>query len=276
MCLGDKLHVHGGLDGSDHKGDVYVQKVFMSCDKPSCKVDYKFGWAVREARKIADRLLKASVMYGEIDHVSVSVPLAWYCLSFDVLKARVWAVLAKLGYIGGPLIFHRDRFHGSGYSDPYFGFHFHYLGFAPERNKCRSCKLICFNGCGGFVDRVYRYNELNECFVKLLPKRKTITGTAWYELHHSSYRRNVKRASVVQWVGVCSYRKLKVVAKKYESSCPSCGVGLVKGLYFGSDLEVLAWLHSCRDAEVKSRRSGWFKAVEDGRDVWVVDTRPFS
>jgi hypothetical protein len=77
-------------------------------------------------------------------------------------------------------------------------------------------------------------------------------------------------------MGVCSYRNLKVVVENHYDSCPSCGHALVKGLYFGDDPVVRAWLYASRDPEVKSKRSGWFKAVEDGRPVWVVDTRPFS
>jgi hypothetical protein len=105
--------------------------------------------------------------------------------------------------------------------------------------------------------------------VKVLGKRKTVAGTAWYKLHHSSYKVNVKRVSVVRWMDVCSYRNLKVKVEKREESCPACGHDLVRLGYFGDDPVVKAWLYARRDSEVKSARSGWFLADEDGRRVWV-------
>jgi hypothetical protein len=263
------LHNHVGLDGVNYTGKVFVKKVFMSCDKPSCPICYKFGYAVREAKKIAARLNEASKKYGNIEHLSISIPLAWYALPFKVLVKRVWAALVERGAIGGVLIFHRDRFRGPNHSEPYWSFHFHYLGFVPERSKCRECKKVCFKGCGGFVDKNYRLNEKDGCLVKVLGKRKTIAGTSWYQLHHSSYKVNAKRASVVRWMGVCSYRNLKVEIKKREEACPACGHDLVRLAYFGDDQAVRAWLHACRDPEVKEKRSGWFLADEDGRRVWV-------
>jgi len=199
----------------------------------------------------------------------VSVPLSWYKLPFKVMVKCVWDALVERGAIGGALVFHRDRFHGGGYSDPYRSFQFHFLGFVPERSKCRACKQVCFKGCGGFVDRNYRLNEKDGCLVKVLGKPKTVAGTASYQLHHSSCRVNAKRASVVQWMGCCSYRRLKVVARKERDSCPQCGHDLIKLRYFGDDTAVGAWLYARRDPEVKEKRSGWFTADEDDRRVWV-------
>jgi uncharacterized protein with PIN domain len=268
-CDRVELHNHVGFDGVNYAGKVFVKKVFMSCDKPSCPRCYKYGWAVREGKKMGVRLDEASKMYGDVEHLSVSVPLSWYRLPFNVLVRRVWGALVERGAVGGALIFHRDRFHGSGYSNPYWSFHFHFLGFVPGRDKCRSCKKACFKGCGGFVDRNYRLNEKDGLLVKVLGKRKTVAGTAWYQLHHSSYRFNVKRVSVVRWMGVCSYRNLKVKVEKRRDLCPACGHDLVKMGYFGDDPVVKAWLYARRDPEVKEKRSGWFLADEDGRRVWV-------
>ena len=272
-CDRVELHNHVGFDGVNYAGKVFVKKVFMSCDKPSCPACYKFGWAVRGGKKIGVRLDEASKMYGAVDHLSISIPLAWYDLPFNVLVKRVWNALVERGAVGGVLIFHRDRFRGSHYNEPYWSFHFHFLGFVPERSKCRSCKQVCFKGCGGFVDRNYRLNEKDGLLVKVLGKRKTVAGTAWYQLHHSSYRVNVRRVSVTRWMGVCSYRNLKVVVKKREESCPACGHDLVRMSYFGYDPVVKAWLYARRDPDVKEKRSGWFNAGEDGRRVWVPMSR---
>lgn len=243
----------------------------MSCDKPSCQVCYKFGWAVREGRKVGARFEEASKRYGVVDHFSASVPLDWFQLSYKALVKRVLKACSDRGVIGGCLIFHRDRFNWvNNCRVPYWSFHFHILGFAPDRQKCRDCKKVCFRGCGGFIDRNYRIGERDGCVFKVLGQRKTVEGTAWYTLNHSSYRVDMKRSNVVRWFGVCSYRRLKVKIEKRKEGCPACGEELIKLLYFGSDPEVLSWLYACRDPEVKSRRDCWFKG--DG-DVWVADTR---
>jgi rRNA maturation endonuclease Nob1 len=64
-------------------------------------------------------------------------------------------------------------------------------------------------------------------------KRKTIFGTAWYQLNHSTIRTNVKRPHACTWFGVCSYRKLKVKVEKKKDLCPICGEELIKLHYMG-------------------------------------------
>ena len=108
-CDRVELHGHVGFDGVNYAGRVFVKKMFMSCDKPSCPVCYKFGWAVREGKKIGVRLDEASKMYGVVEHLSVSVPVKWYRLPFQVLVERVWSALVERGAIGGVLVFHRAR-----------------------------------------------------------------------------------------------------------------------------------------------------------------------
>jgi hypothetical protein len=66
-----------------------------------------------------------------------------------------------------------------------------------------------------------------------LQNLKTISGTAWYQLNHSTIRTNVKRPHACTWFGVCSYRKLKVKVKKRKSLCPIWGEELVKLHYLG-------------------------------------------
>jgi hypothetical protein len=64
-------------------------------------------------------------------------------------------------------------------------------------------------------------------------ERKTIFGTAWYQLNHSTIRTNVKRPHACTWFGVYSYRRLKVKVEKRKSLCPICGEELVKLHYLG-------------------------------------------
>lgn len=56
-CLHTELHDKSTLDGVNYKGKVFVRKVHASCDKPTCPVCFKSGWAVREADRITQRAL---------------------------------------------------------------------------------------------------------------------------------------------------------------------------------------------------------------------------
>jgi hypothetical protein len=67
----------------------------------------------------------------------------------------------------------------------------------------------------------------------VLGKRKTVFGTAWYQLNHSSIKVGVRRFHVCTWFGVCSYRRLKVTVEKKKVLCPICSEELVKLRYLG-------------------------------------------
>jgi hypothetical protein len=99
-------------------------------------------------------------------------------------------------------------------------------------------------------------------------ERKTIGGTAWYQLNHATIRTDVKRPHCCTWFGVASYRKLKVKVEKRKVLCPLCQHELVKLLYFGSKNFVLD-----RDSPYFEREA-LDDLEEDGRAVWVEDTRP--
>jgi len=102
-------------------------------------------------------------------------------------------------------------------------------------SRCRLCerKWNCLKGCGGFDDRSYQAFLNDGYYVKVLDERKTVFGTAWYQLNHATTKLGVKRFHVVTWFGVCSYRKLKVQVEKRKSVCPICGEELVKLHYLG-------------------------------------------
>lgn len=70
--------------------------------------------------------------------------------------------------------------------------------------------------------------------VGFLGKRTTIFGTAWYQLHHATYKVNSVRFHVATWFGVCSYRKMKVTVEKKKHLCPICNEELYKVFVFGS------------------------------------------
>ena len=242
-CLRTELHDKITLAGKNFTGKVYGKPFFHSCDKPSCPVCYRYGWAVREAKRIEARLLEASKRFGLVEHIVATFPPKYYHLTYKRLRLKAVEILKCRGVVGGCLIFHGFRFNLR--QCWYWSPHFHSLGFIlGGYGKCRGCRdahtLAC-KGCGGWLDRHYRAFEKDGCIVKVKGKRKksyygnkpNIFGTAWYLLHHASVKKGVKRFHVVTWFGNCSYRKLKVTAEYRKSVCPVCQHDLVKIGYGG-------------------------------------------
>jgi hypothetical protein len=242
------------------KDSILVKSVYRSCDNPLCPKCYKYGYSVREAGRIESRLKEASKRFGLVEHIVVSVPVNNYASSLEDLRKKCVKVLSVRGVIGGCLIFHAFRYHRRNETyvgeKPHWFFspHFHVLGFISGEGygKCRSC---AFNPA-----RVHSWDECKSCngfegltrrlweeeggrsgsgyIVKVLDKRKTVGGTAWYQLHHASVRRgsNSKKSRVATWFGVCSYRKLKLINGKdvgIKHKCPICGKDLVRLRYLG-------------------------------------------
>jgi len=267
-CPNVDLHKLITLDGVNYSGKVYVRKVFHSCDKPSCPVCYKHGWAVREAGRIEARLREASKRFGLIEHIVASVPPRDYGLSLKALRSQVDKALKKRG-VHGVKIFHGFRY--SVRKQWYWSPHFHVLGFVLGGYKCRGCMKDCA-GCDGFEVRTRKHFQNDGYIVKVLPKRKTVGGTAWYQLNHASVKKNITRFHVATWFGVCSYRKLKFTAEYRKRVCPICQHDLVKLMYVGRDRSVLACygstISNCEERE-------FFDDLEDkiGLELWVVDNR---
>jgi hypothetical protein len=102
--------------------------------------------------------------------------------------------------------------------------------------------------CKGFEGRTRRCYEKEGGYgsgyiVKVKDKRKTIHGTAWYQLNHSSIVSGKVRFHVATWFGVCSYRKLKLMEgdRKHENKCPICGMELERIKYVGSGNPFAEW-----------------------------------
>ena len=263
-CLNVKGHNRIGSDGLNHKGQVFVRKVLHSCDKPSCPICYKYGWATREAGKLEMRLLAASQQFGEIEHIMCSVPRRDYGLSYEELRVKVVKILESRGVHGGVLIFH--AFRCTQRKHWYFSPHWHVLGFIRGGYKCRGCTKGCWN-CDGFEGLVRRLRENDGYIVKVGEKRKTIGGTAWYQLNHASVKVGVVRFHVATWFGVCSYHKLKVFPEKRRRVCPICGEELVK-LRFNGNMFVM-------NEHLSSNEHFFFDDAvdESGHKNWVVDTK---
>jgi len=266
----------------DCRGKGYFKPYFHSCDKPSCPVCYERGWAVREAKSIEFRLEQASKRFGLVEHIIVAFPPKYWGLSDEALHSLCDRVLKSRGIIGGVKLFHGARYNSAEEArlkGAVFGWywspHFHVLGFIFGGYKCRGCKK-CVRGCGGFVDRNYRLNEVDGVYVKVKGKRKSVFGTAWYQLHHATIRTDKKRFHVARWFGVCSYRKLKVSKelrvewnRLHRSKCPICGSDLVRHEYCGRNLDIISWFRKRRGAResvcgVYDNASDWSEVVERG------------
>lgn len=65
-------------------------------------------------------------------------------------------------------------------------------------------------------------------------ERKTVVGTAWYQLNHATIRLGIKRFQSVTWFGICSYRKFGSQKVKTENLCPACDGAMARCFYMGS------------------------------------------
>jgi hypothetical protein len=271
-CLRTELHNIVTLDGRDFRNKVYVHPAFYSCDKPSCPICYKRGWAVREAENIELRLLEAKKRFGLIEHVMASVPKRDYGLKFETLRKKVVDILEARGVIGGALIFHAFRYE---YDKRfwYWSPHFHVLGFIlGGYSRCRGCRKPC-GSCDGFEARTRRHFERDGYIVKVAEdeygvsgQRVTVGGTAWYQLNHASIKKDVARFRVATWFGVCSYRKLKVTIERKKAVCPIC-------LHDQEDLLYRGNKQFCLDRDSPDFKKEFMDELRDGENV-LWDLKP--
>ena len=230
-CDRVELHNKTTLDGVNHAGKVHVEKpIFHSCNKPSCPICYKFGWAVREAKAIEARLKEASKRFGQVEHLSISVPVKDYGFDMESLRLKVIKHLKALGVVGGVLIVHGFRY--ADYEKAKrkkvvegwrWSIHFHGLVYIlGGYSRCRKCerKWNCLKGCGGFDDKAWQAFQKSGYYVKVFGKRKSVFMTAFYQLHHSTMRKDSVRFHVATWFGNCSYRKLQVTVELRKLFCP--------------------------------------------------------
>lgn len=220
-CLNVEGHNFIDVQGNDWRNKVVFQPVLLSCDKPECEICYRKGYSVREGGKIESRLLEASKVWGAIEHFFASVPLEKYDLSPDELWEELFDYLPELGCVGGCAMFHPARFEGGVHYAP----HFHILGVFRGGYHCRGCEKSdaeC-RQCSGFEHKKFDVNRRSGWVFRVMEKRKTIMGTAVYQLSHAAFKIDSKRHNVVRWFGVCSYRKLKVTVKRPRRDCPLCG-----------------------------------------------------
>ena len=272
-CLNYELHNQARwFDESLPHNAIFVKPIYHSCDKPTCPVCFKYGWAVREAYRMDARLKVASNRFGlPVEHIVVSIRSEDYGLSLDALRKKAVKLMANRGIIGGSIIFHgfryANRFEAQRRGVP-FGWrwspHFHILVFVGGEGygSCRKCKGGDCYACKGFEGITRRENKKDGWIVKVLDKRKTVGGTCWYQLNHCSIQRGSKKSHATTWFGVCSYRMLEIINGDdvgIQHKCPICNSELVHIRYLGNSKLLLT-----RKGEVLSM------FAEDGTPLWEL------
>jgi hypothetical protein len=273
-CLNVDLHNQSRWVFNDLKKDsVFVKPIYHSCDKPTCPVCFKFGWAVRQAYRMEKRLKEASNRFGlHVEHIVASPRSEDHGLSLEDLRKKAVKLVSNRGVIGGSVIFHGFRYANREESvrkGVPFGWrwspHFHILGFVGGEGygRCRTCKGGDCYACKGFEGITRRENKKDGWVVKVLDKRKTVGGTCWYQLNHCSVRRGSKKSHAATWFGACSYKKLKLINGKdtgIHHKCPICGSELARIRYLGVFSELLV----TRRGEIVSMFDG------NGEPLWEI------
>mgnify|MGYP001229395239 CR=1 FL=1 len=210
-CLNVEKHVQQGLD-QDMVGKVFVRRYQRTCMRAECPVCYE-SWAGKEAGKITHRLQHAPKQ-GKPIHLVVSPPAeVWIRSSFESLRRMAYVVAKKSGFRGGSCIFHHLRQNKLN-KKWYFSPHFHMIGF-------------------GWIKGTKEGFQRHGWVVKNVGLRKTVSGTALYQLSHAGIH---KEYHTVTWFGDLAYNNLKVPPKQEEKEvCPICGEQLQPLWYFGSE-----------------------------------------
>jgi hypothetical protein len=253
----EHVHLHDFVDlyGVNHKGKTSWVKRFRSCDKFTCPVCYKRA-SQRQARHVAERIEVLERELGmKAEHIIWSCVADDYALPFVKLLAKMRRDLKACGVIGGYEIFHMERF-ASWYEAKVKGLpagwrislHFHIIGFIEGGyDRCRGChkSKVEFLKCSGFdgrarrvhfgyVDSHGRKHDGDGAIIKVKAERKTIWGTAYYQLNHCTIRIGVKRQNVGRWFGVAGKRKLKLKNEdRFRYRCPICQYDMVHGQFLG-------------------------------------------
>ncbi len=288
ICLDVETHKSVGVSG------VFTRKIHYSCGKLTCPICTRMGWAMKEARKVEARLKVASErLHLPVEHISINFDPKWFGIGDEkVLRKMALKACEDLGIDDGFLVFHGSRHRrfervngeATGKLNGFRQFgtdwspHYHELGFVKGGYTCRECRRKCFEGCGGFNDRRWQYAKKTGIYVKVIvhsehkyEERRSIKLTAWYELHHSSIRRDAKRAHVGTWHGAtCSYRKMgKVKVVKEAGFCPLCEIaGKKKALEYGIYIGKKNFVLNRYDPDYE--KDSMQDLYEDGLQVWYI------
>lgn len=198
----------------------YYEAYRRSCLRAECPTCYE-SWSGREAGRIAHRLSKFSK--NKVIHVVLSPS---HHFDVEKLKKDCLRLARRAGIYGGAVIVHpfvrRCAFCGS--------------NIDHEFNSCFSCGGTSFKwswkphfhvlGFGWVRNTVQIYNETG-VVIKNLGVRKTVVGTALYQLSHAGIK---KKKHTVTWFGKLTYRAFKCLPlEKPKHLCPICKEELRSG-----------------------------------------------
>ena len=125
VCLRVLLHNLVTLDGYDYCGKGYGKRVWWHCNRPSCQICFRKGWAVRLASKMEHRLKELAKKYGRIEHVVLSPSKSDWGLTFPELCRKAVKIAKSRGIIGGSIVFHFFRYHKA--NETYLGEKAHFM-----------------------------------------------------------------------------------------------------------------------------------------------------
>jgi uncharacterized protein with PIN domain len=115
-------------------------------------------------------------------------------------------------------------------------------GCSGFENLCRklawgdTLEPLSDGSAGTWLDVKGKLHKGDKYIVKVMEKRKSIFGTAWYELNHAGYRIGAKRFHPATWFGACNSNKLRVTAEFRKQRCPICNSEMVAAKYLGSEI----------------------------------------
>lgn len=237
VCTNIEGHEGVHVEGVDCTGKHIIRHRHLWCHSPICCKCFNRGWAVRGAMHAESRVKTAEKRgLGSADHVSVNLPAKYWDLPEAEQRKISKQALLDRGVTWGSLIFHGFRPHHDG-GLLVWSCHYHSLAHVEGLEACRACHKVCSEnkGCGGFTDRNYRAFEKDGIIVKVHPKRKTIFGTAYYELNHATVKVGLKRSHVISWFGLVANRKFRGEPSAAESKCPACEERMPRGSYVGKE-----------------------------------------
>jgi len=237
VCKNIEGHKDVFVDGVDFTGKVAVRNNHLWCNARPCPICFIRGYSTRRARSMVGRLDEGVKLgFGAVEHVVVSPPVCDRDLPEPVLRQKCADALADRGCTGHAAIFHGYR---PDKVDPVLVWspHYHALGYVEGGfDRCRECshdRGDCEKCATGFKGREVRGFKKDGYLVTIKGKRRTVFGTGFYQLHHSTIRLGVKRFHVVTWWGNVSYRKFKSVKVKADSPCPACEGEMTKSIHMG-------------------------------------------
>ncbi|MDH5483493.1 MAG: hypothetical protein OEY22_11560 [Candidatus Bathyarchaeota archaeon] len=237
-CKNKEGHKGKLLKGADVTNKMVVRHKHWWCHKASCPICFARGWSPREARNILGRCKEAEKRgLGIVEHVTVSVAVKDRDLRESVSRKNCREALFDRGVGGGAMIFHGYRIDWKR-KCLVWSPHYHALGVVSLEggfDRCRDCVHDCRDCglCDGFKVREVRGFAKDGYLVKVHETRKTVFGTAYYQLNHATIRVGLKRFHVVTWFGSMSYRMFEGEKLVSEDVCSVCGGEMVRCFHAG-------------------------------------------